>query len=60
VENIFWRTGTAPRGNYSVNVNQYSNCASGNANWTLTVRVGGAVVMQQSGSGGSSNFNFSY
>lgn len=59
VENIFWPSGQAPSGTYTVYVNQYSTCGAGNANWTLTVRLNGQVVLSQSGTGGSAQFNFS-
>jgi hypothetical protein len=58
VENVFWPPNQAPAGTYTVYVDQYSNCGAGNANWTLTVRMNGQVVMSQSGTGGSSRFTF--
>lgn len=60
IENIFWPDSGAPVGNYSVEVNQFSNCASANANWTMTVRLNGQIVQQQSGTGGSATYNFTY
>jgi hypothetical protein len=60
VENIFWPIGQAPTGNYTVIVNQYSNCASSDARWTLTVRIDRQVVLQRDGVGGRQQFNFSY
>ena len=58
VENIFWPTNGAPSGSYTVRVNQYSACGGGDANWTLTVRVNGQVVMTQQGTGGTTEFSF--
>gem|GEM_PF-3453975 len=49
VENIFWPENGAPSGNYSVKVAQYSSCEGAYPNWTLTVRVGGQIVLQESG-----------
>jgi hypothetical protein len=59
VENIFWPTTGAPSGTYRVMVNEYSQCDDGAANWTLTVRVNGQVVLTQQGTGGQSEFTFS-
>jgi hypothetical protein len=58
VENIFWPTNGAPSGSYQVGVNQYSTCSGGDANWTLTVRVNGQVVLTESGTGGTTSFSF--
>lgn len=59
VENIFWPPNGAPSGTYRVGVNQYSACSGGDANWTLTVRVNGQVVLTEQGAGGSAEFSFS-
>jgi uncharacterized protein YgiM (DUF1202 family) len=58
VENIFWPPNAAPPGTYTVYVTQYSDCGAGNANWTLTVRADGRVIMTQTGSGGAATFTF--
>jgi hypothetical protein len=52
VENIFWPTGQAPSGTYSIEVNGYQveNCGSGD--YTVTARVRGETVLQESGSVG--------
>lgn len=58
VENIFWPPNGAPAGTYRVGVNQYSVCSGGDANWTLTVRVNGQVVLTERGTGGTSEYSF--
>ncbi|MBN1966206.1 MAG: SH3 domain-containing protein [Anaerolineae bacterium] len=57
-ENAYWPAGQAPAGTYRVFVRQFSTCGAGNANWTLIVRVNGVIVLQESGSGGNSEFSF--
>ncbi|MBN1964903.1 MAG: hypothetical protein JW910_09665 [Anaerolineae bacterium] len=57
VENIFWPTGQAPSGTYTVQVNLYSLCGAYSANWTLVVRVDGQVVLQRTG---TSNASYSF
>lgn len=51
-ENIFWPTGTAPSGTYSVRVDYTNECVVGQGpvNYTLTVRNNGAIISQQNGS----------
>lgn len=46
VENIFWRTGDSPDGQYSVFVHYYAECpgGTGSQNFELTVLVGGVEV----------------
>lgn len=58
VENIFWPSGGAPSGRYTVWVDQYDDCSAVNALWTLTVRVNGVVVINESGYGTSRQFTF--
>src|SRR3954469_1228602 len=48
VENVFWATGTAPRGNYKVFVKNYGPC-SGPAPYTLRVTVNGQVIHDENG-----------
>lgn len=57
-ENIFWPSGQAPAGTYRVFVRQWSSCGAADANWTLIVQVDGAIVLQQSGTGGQAEFTF--
>ncbi|HVL04008.1 MAG TPA: hypothetical protein VM386_06195, partial [Acidimicrobiales bacterium] len=52
VENVFWPTGTAPSGNYTVEVYSYNDCAPANADWTLQVFSGSTLLSTQSGTGG--------
>jgi hypothetical protein len=49
VENVFWKTGTAPDGVYTVAVNYYSECAGGSGPqpYTLAVLLDGALVNVQ-------------
>lgn len=50
VENIFWPTGGAPTGTYSVSVDYYSACDStGPANYVVTILVNGQEVNSVSG-----------
>ncbi len=50
VENIFWPTGEAPTGTYSVAVEHYSACDStGPANYVVTILVNGQEVNSVSG-----------
>jgi hypothetical protein len=61
VENIFWPEGTAPEGEYQVEVVGFSDCDAGDADYTLTIRVGGEVVLEESGTiaeGGSNPYSF--
>lgn len=54
VENIFWPTGSAPAGNYSVSVSYFSNCGGSDpADFSVTVRVNGEVVQAVDGSLGA-------
>jgi hypothetical protein len=52
VENVFWPSGGAPTGTYTVEVYSYNDCAPANTNWRLQVFVGGTLVLDQSGTGG--------
>jgi len=50
IENVVW-TNSAPSGSYTVQVSVYDLCgAVSNPNWTLTVRVGGRIVLEEQGS----------
>ncbi len=60
VENIYWPLDESPNGRYQVRVNQYSNCGDGRANWTLTVRVEGEVVIQEEGQGNQGSGTYSF
>lgn len=46
VENVFWPTGGAPAGNYTVEVNLYQRCSTstGPIQFTLTLLVGGQTT----------------
>lgn len=59
VENIFWPTGEAPEGSYTVMIEEASDCGAGPPNWTLTVRVDGRTILTQSGTGGGHQYTFS-
>ncbi len=60
VENISWGEGVdIPAGTYTVGVNQFSSC-TGDANWTLTVLVGGEVVFTETGTAGQRGITFDY
>ena len=52
VENVFWPVGAAPTGSYSVEIYSFNDCVPANAAWTLQVFVDGALVVDQSGTGG--------
>ena len=54
VENVFWPEGGAPSGSYSAFARNLGGCDTGSTSFTLTVRVGGQVVDQISGSLGPS------
>ncbi len=50
VENIYWPTGTAPSGGYSVKIQYTGECASeGVTTYTLVVKNNGATLTTQSG-----------
>ena len=50
IENVVWAQ-NAPSGSYTVQIKVYDLCgASEMANWNLTVRVGGRVVLEEQGS----------
>ncbi len=59
-ENITWEDGAAPRGTYTVRVNNYSACSQTNINCVITINVSGKApvtythTFTDSGSGGSS------
>ena len=40
-ENVTWPTGTAPRGTYTVRVDQWSSCGAASTNYIVRVNVGG-------------------
>jgi hypothetical protein len=45
VENVFWPTGGAPIGDYTVYVDHFGGCnGGGNAPYTVEIRVGGELV----------------
>lgn len=39
-ENIFWDSGSAPSGEYQVQVNYFARCAADSVNYTVTVSIG--------------------
>jgi len=48
VENIYWPAGGAPSGNYTVEIDNYNNCAT-TGTWHLQVFVDGVVVVDETG-----------
>jgi len=61
-EQILWPLGTTiPQGTYRIDVTLFSDCGNVPANWTLSVKVDGAVVQTFNGVGaGQVNLNFTY
>ncbi len=54
IENVYWPTGTAPRGEYTVRVDEFGICSgTDSAPWTLRVYVADQLVGQASGVGES-------
>jgi uncharacterized protein YfaP (DUF2135 family) len=49
VENVFWPTGAAPQGSYTVAVNFFEACGEGATDFSIRVLVDGVVVVEQSG-----------
>jgi len=58
VENIYWPTAGAPAGTYTVWVKVFDTCDAP-LDWNLTVRRNGVTVIDQSGSGDSTDYTFS-
>jgi hypothetical protein len=52
VENVFWPTGQAPSGTYTVEVNGYQVDDCGSGEYTVTAKVRGETVLQETGSVG--------
>ena len=52
VENIFWPEGSAPTGNYTVEIYSFNDCEPPTADWTLQVFIGNTLVLEESGTGG--------
>jgi hypothetical protein len=52
VENIFWPTGQAPSGQYTVEVNGYQVDGCGSGDYTVTAKVRGEQVLLETGSVG--------
>jgi hypothetical protein len=53
VENVFWPEGQAPNGSYTVEIVGFSvETCGGGGDYTLTVQVGGEVVIDESGTVG--------
>lgn len=48
VENVYWPVGSAPSGNYTVEIDNYFDCAT-TGTWTLQVFVDGLLVLDESG-----------
>ncbi|WP_438854155.1 MopE-related protein [Agromyces sp. M3QZ16-3] len=48
VENVYWPVGSAPSGMYTVEIDNYFDCPT-TGTWNLQVFVGGALVVDQSG-----------
>jgi uncharacterized protein YfaP (DUF2135 family) len=57
VENVYWPTGKAPRGSYTVVVRVYKTCDAP-VDWHLSIRRNGALVVDEDGSGNSSAYTF--
>jgi hypothetical protein len=57
VENIYWPTGGAPSGSYTVFVKVYDTCEAP-LDWQLNVRRNGSLIVDQAGSGDSSAYSF--
>ncbi len=49
IENIFWPTGSAPVGEYVVNLQYYAPCVAGTVDYTVTVSLGDRVIETVSG-----------
>ena len=49
VENVFWPTGGAPAGEYTVEVNGYQVAGCGSGAYTVTAKVRGQQVLDESG-----------
>ncbi|MFI7596594.1 IPT/TIG domain-containing protein [Actinoplanes sp. NPDC049681] len=58
VENVYWPTGAAPGGSYSVWVKVYNACDAP-VDWHLSVRRNGTLVVDEDGTGDSSAYTFS-
>lgn len=56
-ENITWPTGQPRLGTYTVSVDVFDECELPLANWTLTVRIGNEVIINESGTG-NAEFTF--
>lgn len=52
VENVFWPTGQAPSGTYTVEVNGYQVDGCGSGEYTVTAKVRGETVLQETGTVG--------
>lgn len=59
VENVFWPTGQAPTGNYTIMIDEASSCGYAPPNWTLTVYDDGRVVLTRTGTGGGYEYTIS-
>ncbi len=63
-ENIFWSTGTAVPGEYTVKINMWSDCDKGGASGTVTMIYNGddspRVVSWSLGSSGSQTYTFTH
>jgi hypothetical protein len=60
-ENIYWPTSSgAPTGTYQVSVVQYDGCSLPSAAWHLQVRVGGNLVIDQTGTADASDSQFQF
>ncbi len=57
VENVFWPPHSAPTGSYAARVVVYAVCA-GPLDWHLTIRRDGVLIVDQTGTGDSSDFTF--
>lgn len=48
-ENVTWPEGEAPRGEYTVRVNYWSDCDESETNWVVTIRVEGEPTRTHTG-----------
>jgi hypothetical protein len=57
VENVFWPTGKAPSGSYTVVVRVYKDCDAP-VDWHLNIRRNGVVIVNEDGTGDSAPYTF--
>jgi hypothetical protein len=57
VENVFWPTGEAPAGTYTIWVKVFATCDAP-LDWHLSARRNGSIVVDETGNGDSSTYSF--